>query len=199
MSRRSGILEAELADEAARLICDEGMTDYRGARLKAAERLGLNPRNAQVENQRIEAAVLERQRLFGGAGYQQRLRTMRQTALRAMQLLADFRPRLAGGLVSGAIGTGHRVQLQVFAEHAEIVEMRLHDRRIPFDQAERRYRFADGREREIPLLRFDAGGIGIDVAIFDPEAERSNRPLSHIDGKPAKQLTPEQIRGLLDT
>lgn len=197
MGRRGEHLEAQLADEAARLICDEGMSDYRAARLKAAERLGLSPRSAQVDNLRIEAAVLERQRLFGGSAYTQRLRAMRQTALRAMQWLAEFRPRLAGGAVSGAIGEGHRVQLQVFADQAEIVEMRLHDRHVAFDQAERIYRFADGRERQIPLLRFEAGEIGIDVAIFDLEAER-NRPLSNIDGKPARQLTPEQVRGLLE-
>lgn len=197
MGRRGTNGDAELADEAARLICDEGMTDYRGARLKAAERLGLNPRNAQVDNLRIEAAVLERQRLFGGAEYEQQLRVMRRTALRAMGLLAGFRPRVSGAVVSGAIGGGHRVQIHAFADHAETVEMLLHDRQIPFEQAERRYRFANGREREIPLLRFEADGIGLDVAVFDLDAER-NGPLSSIDSKPSRRLTPEQLRSLLE-
>ncbi|MGQ0621588.1 MAG: hypothetical protein ACT4QA_17000 [Panacagrimonas sp.] len=197
MGRRGTNGDAGLADEAARLICDEGMTDYRGARLKAAERLGLNPRNTQLDNLRIEAAVLERLRLFGGAEYEQRLRAMRHTALRAMGLLAAFRPRIAGAVLSGAIGEGHRVQIHAFADHAETVEMLFHDRQIPFDQAERRYRFADGREREVPLLRFEADGIGLDVAVFDLDAER-NGPLSNIDGKPAKRLATEQLRALLE-
>lgn len=197
MARRGETSGTELADEAARLICDEGMTDYRGARLKAAERLGLNPRSAQVENTKIEAAVLERQRLFGGAEYAQRLKAMRQTAVAAMRLLSEFRPRLVGGAVSGAIGDHHRVQLHVFSDHAEAVEMLLHDRQIPFDQDERRYRLSDGREREIPLLCFEADGIGLDIAVFDLDAERGG-PLSNIDGKPAKRLTPEQVRALLD-
>lgn len=196
MHQRDANLAAQWIEEAARLICDEGVTDYRAARLKAAEHLGVKLRGTHVDNRQIEAAVLERQRLFGGVEYTQRLSAMRRTALRAMDLLAGFRPRVAGAVVSGAIGEGHRVQLHAFADHAETVEMLLHDQQIPFEQAERRYRFTDGREREIPLLRFEAEGIGLDIAVFDLAAER-NGPLSPIDGKPARRLTPEQVRALL--
>ena len=42
-----------LAQEAARIIVDQGLRDYRAAKLKAAERLGMNtrgslPRNAEI-------------------------------------------------------------------------------------------------------------------------------------------------------
>lgn len=195
MSRRTpGNFAADgLIEEAARLICDEGYADYRLAKLKAAERLGLGRRASLADNTRIEAAVLERQRLFGGPAYREHLQRMRMTALRAMDLLAHYEPRLAGSAVSGAIGQGHRVQLHLSADQAEAVEMLLHDRRIPFEQDERRYRLADGREVQTPLLRFEAGDVGVDLAVFDPAALR-HPPLSQVDGKPARRLTPEQLR-----
>jgi hypothetical protein len=188
---------ADLVEEAARLICDEGYADYRLAKLKAIERLGLGRRRALPDNARIEAAVLERQQLFGGARYREHLRRMRQTALRAMRLLGEYHPRLSGGSVSGAIGEGHRVQIHISAEAAERIEMLLHDRQIPFDQDERRYRLSDGRELEVPLLRFEADDIGVDIAVFDLGSER-HPPLSQIDGKPARRLTAEQVRALVE-
>lgn len=186
-----------LIEEAARLICDEGYADYRAAKFKAAERLGIGRGSTLPDNPRIEAAVLARQQLFGGAAYPLALQAMRRAALQGMRALAEFAPRLAGSAVSGAIGVGHRVQLHLVADQAEAVEMRLHDLRIPFEQGERRYRRADGREVELPLLSFEADAVGIDLVVFEPGSER-HPPLSQITGKPARRLTPEQVRALLD-
>lgn len=187
----------EWIEEAARLICEEGYADYRVARLKAAERLGLGRGDNPPDPVRIEAAVIARQQLFGGERYRQGLLAMRRAALQAMRLLAAYQPKLAGSAVSGAIGRGHRVQLHLIADQAEAVEMLLHDRHIPFEQDERRYRLADGRDVDIALLRFEADAIGIDIAVFDPGSER-HPPLSQVTGKPARRLTAEQLRVLLE-
>lgn len=196
MSRRSQAAAAELVEEAARLICDEGYADYRVAKQKAAERLGVSRRATLPDNAQIEAAVLDRQALFGGDAYRARLLEMRRTALRAMRLLSAFDPRLSGSSVSGAIGEGHRVQLHLVADQPETVEMLLHDRHIPFEQDERRYRLADGREAQVPLLRFEADRVGVDLAVFDAGSLR-HPPLSQVDGKPARRLTPAQLRAVL--
>ena len=42
-----------LAQEAARIIVDQGIRDYRVAKIKAAERLGLNTRGALPGNAEI--------------------------------------------------------------------------------------------------------------------------------------------------
>ena len=196
MSRRSQAASVELIEEAARLICDEGYADYRVAKQKAAERLGISRGVTLSDNARIEAAVLDRQKLFGGDAYRAQLLDMRRTALRAMRLLSAFDPRLSGSSVSGAIGEGHRVQLHLIADQPETVEMLLHDRHIPFEQDERRYRLADGREAQVPLLRFEADRIGVDLAVFDAGSLR-HPPLSQVDNKPARRLTPDQLRALL--
>lgn len=187
----------DLIEEAARLICDEGYADYRAAKFKAAERLGYGRGTTLPDNAKIESVVLQRQQLFGGAEYRAALLAMRHAAIQGMLLLGAFQPRLVGSAVSGAIGHGHRVQIHVIADQPESVEMLLHDRHIPFDQDERRYRLADGRETTVPLLCFEADCVGVDIAVFAPGSER-HPPLSQIDGKPARRLTPDQVRALLE-
>lgn len=193
---RAAISSDAICEEAARLICDEGHTDYRLAKSKAAERLGAGRATNLPDNSRIEAAVLQRQHLFGGTAYQAHLARMRSTALRVMTLLSAFQPRLSGGAVSGAIGDGHRVQIHVQADQPEAVEILLHDRRVRFEQDERRYRMADGRERVVPLLCIEADDIGVDIAVFELEGER-NPPLSPIDGKPARRLSADRLNALI--
>jgi hypothetical protein len=176
-----------LAREIARILCEEESADYRLARLKACARLGLSPRTALPDGARVQAAVIAHQRLFGGRAYAERLCALRRVAVRAMRLLAPFEPRLVGAVASGAITQAHRVQLHAFADAPEALDMFLHDRGIRFAPDDRSYRYPDGREESVPLVRFEAGAIGVDVAVFDCGALR-RAPLSPSDGLPMKRL-----------
>jgi len=123
------------------------------------------------------------------------LQQMRRVAVQAMRLLAQFAPRLVGAAVTGAATAAHRVQLHAFPEQPEALDMFLQDRGIPYEQHERLYRYADGSEREIPLVRFEAGELGIDVAAFAPGDER-RAPLSPSDGLVMKRLTLSEAEAL---
>ncbi|MDP3293632.1 MAG: hypothetical protein Q8M37_02700 [Nevskia sp.] len=195
MSRRStpssshgSDLSREVIAEAARIICEEDVLDYRSAKLKALQRLGLSSRGALPDNASIQAAVIEYQRIFGGSDYAGHLIALRRAAVQAMKLLqADFSPRLVGAVVSGAITAAHRVQIHGFADRPETLDFFLQDRGIPFAQDERDYRYPDGSEVPVPLARFEAGEIGIDIAMFGLDDLRRT-PLSPSDGLPMKRL-----------
>lgn len=176
-----------IVHEAARLICEELITDYRQARHKAAQRLGVNPVALPSDGGRVEQAVLDYQRLFGGSAYSERLHLLRETALHAMQLLQAFEPRLVGAVVSGAVTAAHRVQLHAFCDKPEMLEIFLQDRGIRCEQSERTYRHAGGREERVPLACFEAGDVGVDVAMFDPEDLR-RPPLNPADGQAYRRL-----------
>ncbi len=195
MGRMHTVATEDLIAEAARIICEEAVLDYRSAKLKAAQRLGLGPRTAMPDNARIQAAVIEYQRIFGGAEYVGHLQRMRNMAVQAMKLLAPFQPRLVGAVASGAITSAHRVQLHGFAEKPETLDFFLQDRGIPFEQDERIYRYPDGSEDSVPLARFEAGEIGVDVAMFAIDDQR-RAPLSPADGLPMKRLRLPQVEAL---
>lgn len=176
-----------IAREIARLICEEQITDVRLARQKTAERHGLSLHAGQPDNAEIQQAVIEYQRLFGGKAYRDRLRLMRRTAVRAMRQLGEFRPRLVGGAVTGAITAAHRVQLHAFADKPESLDMLLHDRGVRFEEAERSYRFTDGRIQKVPLVCFEIDGVGVDVAMFEDDPRRAT-PINVADGLPYLRL-----------
>lgn len=187
MARRAQGGAGDIAREAARIFVEEALTDYGQAKRRAAERLGLPARSALPDNAQVEAEVLAYQRLFGGAAYVARLRLLRQSAVQAMKLLARFEPRLSGAVVSGAISDAHRVQLHCFPDQAELVDVFLAERGFEVDIDERDYRFGDGRRESVPLACFQAGGVGVDVALFAPGQQR-RAPLSLTSGRPALRL-----------
>lgn len=187
MGKRAIGFQREIVAEAARLICEERLTDYRLAKQKAAERLGLPGRTQMPENARIHEAVIEYQRLFGGSEYAERLQLLRRTAVRAMKLLANFEPRLVGAVASGATTDAHLVRLHGFADKPEMLDIFLEGRKIPFETGDRRYRYSDGRIEDIPTCEFLAGDVGIEMAMFPPE-ELRRPPLSPHDGQPMKRL-----------
>lgn len=185
-----------IAEEAARIVCEEALTDYRQAKLKALDRLGLPSRTPLPDNASVQTAVLAHLRVFGGAEHAQRLRLMRQTAVQVLRGLALFSPRVVGATVSGAVTAAHRVQIHAYADQAESVDIFLLDRQIGFDVDERRYRYPGGRELDIPVLRFDWHGVGVDVAVFD-EDHRRQPPLNPADGQPYRRLDLAATEALL--
>lgn len=185
-----------IVEEAARLVCEEQFTDYRQAKLKALDRLGLPPRTPLPDNASVNQAVLDWLRLFGGEAHARRLHRLRSVAVQVMRGLGAFSPRLVGAVVSGAVNEAHRIQLHLFADQAESVDIFLLDRRLRFDQDERRYRYADGREVPVPLLRFEWSGAGIDAAVFT-EIDARQAPLNPADGQAYRRLDLAAAEALL--
>lgn len=193
---KHGISQQALIEEAARILVDQGLVDYRAAKEKAAARLGLDSQFPLPSNLQVHDAVVAYQRLFGGERYTQRLLTMRQTAIRAMQLLADFEPRLVGSTISGAIHDGSHVQIHVFSDNPEALDFLFEDRAIEVEADIRRYRINARDYREYPLLHFEAGEIGVDVTIF-PEVAIRQPPRSPITGQAMQRLKLGAAQALL--
>lgn len=188
---RSGIVE-----EAARIVCVEQLVDYGMAKRKASLRLGVPPNTPMPDNAAIQQAVIDYQRLFGGAEYRDRLAQMRAAAVSALRLFARYTPRLVGATVTGAVTAAHRVQLHLFSDSAEEVDIELLNRGIAFEQGERSYRYPNGREVPVPLLRLELAGVGIDAAVF-PVDDLRRAPISPLDGKPFRRLDLAEAEQLL--
>lgn len=188
MAKRAvGIQRSRVVQEAARIICEDGLSDYRLAKQKAVQRLGLGFGTPLPSNADIQTAVIQYQRLFGGRAYAERLTKLRGTAVRAMRLLADFEPRLVGAVATGATTDAHRVQLHCFADKPEQIDVLLESKGLRFEVSERRYRYADGQSADVPVLSFMAADVGVDVAIF-PERGLRDAPLSPVDGETIRRL-----------
>lgn len=186
-----------VAQEAARLIVDGGMRDYRAAKIKAAERLGLRNRGSLPGNAEIEAAVGEHHKIFGGEEHASFLSMMREVALAVMQLLADFEPRLVGPVLNGTADDHSAVNLHVFADSPEMVAFALADRGVRYRPYERRLKTRQGQPEVFAGFRFRHSDATVEATVFPFDGIRQ-APISPIDGRPMRRADLRTVRELLD-
>jgi len=185
-----------VAQEAARLIVDHGIRDYRVAKQKAAERLGAVGRGSLPGNPEIEAAVSDHLQIFGGDSHDDLLRLMRTAALSAMELLGDFSPRLVGPVLAGTADENSAVNLHVFADSPEMVAMEVGGMGIQFRPYERRLKSRRGRVEAYAGFEFNHQNEIVQATVFPVDGIRQ-APMSPIDGKPMKRADKEVVQELL--
>jgi predicted nucleotidyltransferase len=193
---RVGELRARVAEEAARVMREQGVRDYLLAKRKAADRLGVIDRHALPANQEVADALAAQQRLFGGAAHRDNLKELREAALRAMALLRDFNPRLVGPVLTGTATPHSDVSLHVFAETPEDVAFLLIERGIRYRSGDRRVRLAHGEHANYPSFEFETGSVTVDAMVF-PTTGLRQAPLCPITGGPMRRARREDVEDLL--
>jgi hypothetical protein len=196
MNPRAEHLRQALAQEAARIMSEQGIDDYRLAKRKAAERLGATDIAVLPKNTEIEAALAAHHRLFESDRHSSALGSARRTALQAMRLLQRFEPRLVGPVLSGTASAHSEINLHLFADGAESVALHLMDNNIPHELGERRMRYEPDRLVSYPVVRFVAGNREIDAVVFPVNGIRQ-APASPVDGKPMRRADSDELQALL--
>ena len=142
-------IRRQIALLAARLMYERQESEYFTAKRKAARQLGVDsrfrpkdlPSNAEIREQ-IQGLA----NLYEGERRQDDLRAMRLDALRMMRLLAAFRPRLIGSVLTGHVRKGSDVDLHLFGDHLSAVTSVLEDQNLPHTVERKRVR-KHGEER----------------------------------------------------
>ena len=188
-----------VAQEAARLIVDHGIRDFRVAKTKAAERLGINGRGALPGNAEIELAVSDHLSLFGGDAHASHLAQLREAALTAMDLLAEFSPRLVGPVLQGTADHNSAVNLHVFADSPEAIALELHARGYDCRPYERRLKISRGkgaRPETFAGYEFRLEHAAVQATVFPVDGIRQ-APISPVDGKPMKRADRKAVEELI--
>ena len=197
MSSNGSRLRHELAQEAGRILLDEGVRDFGLAKRKAAEHLGVDARHDMPANIEIQDAALERSRLFATDESRQAYRDRLAAALQVMQRLSHLEPRLVGPLLTGMIERFPVINLHGFAETVEEVLIDLADRGIHCETGERRYRSRQGREQRVPFIAFRGpDDTEVELTIFPLDGIRQAPP-SPVDGKPMARAGAGEVERLL--
>lgn len=191
-----------LAQEAARIIVEQGIEDFRVAKTKAAQRLGMTDLGSLPGNAEIQEAVSNHLKLFGRESHVDLLNTLRRTALSAMELLAPFTPRLVGPVLDGTAAASAAINLHVFADHSELVAAMLDKSRLPYRPYERRLKSRRNRPESFAGFRFAFDDSYVEATVFPVDGMRQ-APISPIDGKPMRRAdfraVLEMIEGVADS
>jgi hypothetical protein len=149
------------------------------------------PRNTE-----IEAALFARRRLFSAGRHEAEIAGLRRAALQAMQLVAEFHPRLVGPVLTGTASAHSEINLHLFSDTPEAVSIRLEERGVPHEALERRVRFERDRPVSYPAFRFVAGRQTVDAVVFPLDGIRQS-PCSPVDGKPMRRATRAEVEAML--
>ncbi|MGH8113577.1 MAG: hypothetical protein ACREPS_00785 [Rhodanobacteraceae bacterium] len=193
---RAHQLRRRIALEAARLISEQGIRDYRMAKRKAAQHVGVSDEGHLPRNREIEDALREHQRLFRAGEQPLAQRFRLETAREAMHFLARFEPRLVGPVLDGTADVHSPVSLHVFDDTPEVVAGFLGDRGVAFEASARTLRLDRTHSGEFPVLRFDADGVAVDLTIFPRDALRQ-APLDRINERPLQRAPMATVDAML--
>lgn len=140
-------LRRQIAWEAARLMYSRQESEYFRAKLKAARRICRGwvkpadlPSNTEIRDQ-IQTLA----RLYEGDSRTKNLMDMRIEAVRLMQILSRFRPKLIGSVLTGHVRSGSDIDIHVFSDSVQAVTLLLDEHGLVFDVEHKRVR-KDGEE-----------------------------------------------------
>jgi hypothetical protein len=180
-----------IAQVAARLISEHGLSDWSLAKRKAARQLMLPEHGTQPSNEEIEAALAEYHALYGGAAHAASLERKRRVALVWMRRLADWRPLLVGGVAAGWAGPHSDIRIELVADDPKAVEIALAAQGVAY--AARPPASSEPDAMRAAELLIETSDEGLRLSILTPH-ERRQRPRR--DGEP--RLNADALAVLLD-
>lgn len=175
VSHRSN-LRREIAALAARMIAEDGITDYGFAKRKAARQLGAVNADELPNNAEIESEVRIYMAVFQDEEHIERQQVMRVAAVEVMRELEDFRPYLTGAVLEGTAGRYSEIEIDLFPESAKEVEIFFLNHNVAYDHREPRRNQPEAPEA---ILVFDWDDIPVKLRIYSPDVERLHRRGAH--------------------
>ncbi len=181
---------AHVAQVAARLIAEHGLSDWTLAKRKAARDLMVDEREGLPDDGEIEDALADYHAIFGGEAHIAQLAAQRAEALAWMRRLAAFRPKLVGGVAAGWATEHSDIRLELTADDEKEVELALINAGIDYRSVPARPGGASGE------LQLDTPCGGLRLIVYTPAAARQ-RPRRDRNGKEALRLDAETLAALL--
>ena len=183
-SRRDNNLRRHVAYIAARMMAEDGITDYATAKTKAARQAGLGDANVLPDNQEIEEALRDYQGLYQKEEQPENLRRLREVAVKVMREIDAFRPALVGSVLSGTATQFSDVNLQLFTDDAKALTMFLVNKRYRFEEGTKSVR-RGGRVEEVPQITLEVGDETVNITVLDHDDERFSAR-SRTDAEPQR-------------
>jgi hypothetical protein len=180
---RRDLMREQLAQQAAKLMAEDGITDHAFAKRKAARQLGAADTQHLPSNQEVDDALHSYRLLFQRDSHPGILYQLREEALAIMQLLESFHPYLTGSVLSGTAGEHSDINLILFSDDAKAVLLFLLKHNIEFEDGEWRVRVG-GHEELVPSYTLTGdSGTQIHIIVLPDNARRSGsrHPDTHAD------------------
>jgi hypothetical protein len=193
-----------IAQSAARMMAEDGISDYAYAKKKAGRQVGSVDSDVLPSNAEIEEELKLYNALFLSDEQPENLRDLRKNALFTMQLLERFNPYLTGSVLDGTAGLGSETHIHLFADSLKDVEMFLLNQDIPFQTNEKTYRVMNDGKRDkkgdarkkVPVFSLEMSTGMIKLSVFEVDEIRVPTKRA-ADGSNAERANIADLEALL--
>ena len=197
-------LRQVIAQQAARMMAEEGISDFAYAKKKAGRQFNAIDNLSLPSNAEIEEELRRYNQLFLSEEQPENLLILRKNALFTMQLLEKFNPHLTGPVLDSTAGLGSATQVHLFADSLKEVEMFLLNQGIPFETNEKSYRVSNegkrdkkaGPRKKVPVFSLETEAGEIKLSVFEVDEIRvATRRAA--DGSNAERATISEVMALV--
>ena len=195
-----------IAQQAARMMAEDGINDFAYAKKKAGKQLGVTESSVLPTNAEIEEEVRLYHNIYNAGEQPLELAKLRKAALMTMQIFERFSPHLTGSVLDGTAGKFSQTNIHLFADSAKDVEMFLLNQQIPFESSEKSFRISDKPSKDkkekvrktVPVFTLETE-LGLQkLSVFDVDDMRVAVKRT-ADGSNADRADISDLRALLNT
>ena len=186
-------IRLSIANKAAEIIMEEGITDYQYAKKKAVRYLDLDTVDLLPSNDEIDKALLDYRLIFKAELDIELVKTIKTEALRIMKFFESFNPYFVTQLSEGLLPKYPIIQINLFSDNMKEVEYILLNNNIPFETKD--FNISEKRTKKqslkkIPLILIERGNVPVELKIFEPhDQKRNKKKLMDMRGLDLKQLS----------
>ncbi len=187
----------QIAFLAAQMMYQRLETEYFTAKRKAAKQLGVDYRHRPGDlpaNREIRDQIQSFARMHEGPKRLDALAEMRLAALHMMRLLARFRPRLIGSVLTGHVRTGSDIDIHVFTDSMALVTDALDAIGLVYDVEQKRV--VKQNEARVFTHVHVEDKYKFELTVY-PEAKLSYAFKSSITGKAIERASIAELEDLL--
>lgn len=198
-------LRQMIAQLAARMMAEDGISDFAYAKKKASRQLGVTDNSVMPSNTEIEDELKLYNAIFLSEEQPGNLRELRKNALFTMQMLERFNPYLTGAVLDGTAGIGSETHIHLFADSLKELEMFLLNQDIPFETNEKSYRVMNDGKRDkkgdarkrVPVFTLETHTGLIKLSVFEQDDIRVATKRA-VDGSNADRAGITEVKALLE-
>jgi len=188
-------MRSRIAHLAARMIAEDGVSDYGLAKRKAARQAGAPDSRNLPTNLEIEEALRAYQSLYQADEHPERLQRLRQLALDMMRLFERFDPHLTGPVLSGGVGRHAEIHLHLYTDDVKGLEVFLLNQDVPFRMRDTRV-WSGGLSVVVPVLLISTQEAEYAVTVLRPQLRRQPVRVS-ADGRPLERAAIPSVESLV--
>lgn len=193
-----------IAQQAARMMAEDGISDFAYAKKKAGRQVGAIDNSVLPSNAEIEEELKLYNALYLSDEQPENLRDLRRNALFTMQMLERFNPHLTGSVLDGTAGLGSETHIHLFADSLKDLEMFLLNQDIPFETNEKSYRVTNDGKRDkkgdnrkkVPVFTLETNTGLIKLSVFEPDDIRVATKRA-TDGANAQRANISEVSALI--